>query len=369
MRVPDRAALNTAIERGKASRHRFGRLSYVRFTDDIGAVARGSVLFSDGTLIGGYPPIGRIQVLSTGLPEQFDGPFWVEEKVDGFNVRILRHGDEVLALSRGGYICPFSTDRLPDLLDLAVFETEPDLVLCAEIAGPGNPYIEGHPPNVAGDVSLFVFDLMRPGEPGFLPQREKMALLKRHALPSVEIFGRFTPDDADAIAALILRLDEENREGLVFKPEREGARRAKYVTGSSNIYDISLSSEALTDLPPAYFVNRLMRMALFIDEHGQRGSAEIEGRLGRAFLEGLYRGIDSARDPGRVSHHFRCRFRHKENAERFIHHLELTGGERVRFPKNAPYREGDYWVLAFERIHQRMTGALKHHLLGGSRFD
>jgi len=106
-----------AIRKKKARSETFLSFEYLRFSDDFKEVPRGTAFFQE-TVIWGYPHIGRIFMLEKGVAEQFKDPFWVEEKVDGYNVRIFRVGDEIIALSRGGYICPFTTDRVPDFINL-----------------------------------------------------------------------------------------------------------------------------------------------------------------------------------------------------------------------------------------------------------
>jgi putative ATP-dependent DNA ligase len=181
-----------AVRQRKARSESFLGFEYLRFSDDFKDVPRGTAIFQD-TVVWGYPHIGRVFVLERGLREQFKGPFWVEEKVDGYNVRIFRIGDRVLALSRGGYLCPFTMDRLGDFLDLSFFEDNPDLVICAEVAGPENPYIEESPPYIKEDIRVFVFDIMKKNSGEFLPQEEKLRLIERYSLPSVEIFGGSHP--------------------------------------------------------------------------------------------------------------------------------------------------------------------------------
>ncbi len=364
----DSQILVQAVAGGRAERHRFEDLHYARLTETVAGHPRGSVVLPDGVVVPGYPAIARIQSLSNGLRQQFQGPFWAEEKIDGFNVRILRHQDRVYAFSRGGFVCAFSTDRLPDFLDPGLFDAEPDLVLCAEIAGPDNPYLEGSPPDIPRDVALFVFDLMRQGQPGFLPHDQKMQLIARHGLPATRTFGRFHPTEGQALRQLILQLDNEGAEGLVLKGEQDPIR-AKYVTGGSNITDIGVCSEQLLDLPPAYFINRLTRLALFITEHGQHGDADRERRLGRAFLAGLDRAVAGSLAQGRVDHRYRCRFREYRNAQHFITHLNQTGGHRIRIAPGTPREDNGYWVLEFDRIFDRMTGTLATALDGAIQFD
>jgi len=241
MSLLDKKTLDDALDRGKAVDGEFDGLRYTRLMDDIRQVPKGSVVLDDGRVIPGYPSIARIQALNPGLAKQFDGPFWAEEKLDGFNVRIFRYQDGCYALSRGGFICPFATDRLEDLFDDTVLRDNPDLIACVEIVGPGNPYLEGHSPQVQDDVDLFLFDFMVCNEEGFLPQKERMQLVENYQLQPAEIFGRFEPGDIEAIRDLIIDLDEQGKEGLVLKPEH-AEQRAKYVTGRSNIYDMSVTA-------------------------------------------------------------------------------------------------------------------------------
>ncbi|RLK48187.1 putative ATP-dependent DNA ligase [Alkalispirillum mobile] len=365
----DALTAKQALEKGKATRHEFEGLSYIRLHDSVARLPKGSVRLDTGRVIPGYPSIGRIQALATGLEKQYgDEPFWAEEKIDGFNIRIVAHEGRLLAFSRGGFLCPFSTDRVPELLDPALFDEHPGLIACAELAGPENPYMEGSPPHVAHDVALFVFDLMRDGQPGFIAQAEKQGLAERYRLPVARVFGRYRAQDQQALTELILSLDRAGCEGLVFKGEVQGAR-SKYVTARSNINDIALVSDALLDLPPEYFTNRMMRLALFEAEH--RGNdPDLERELGRALLQGLGRSVQRSREVGRVGHRYRCRFRHQRNLDHFVAHLEATGGpQHVKILYQPSRQQDGYWVLEFERVLPRMTGTLAHALSGGAQFD
>jgi putative ATP-dependent DNA ligase len=364
----DDATLREAIALHRAEALQYGELTCARLTESIQGLPRGSVVLPGGVVVPGYPPIARIHSLASGLQQQFHGPFRAEEKVDGFNVRILQHAGQVYAFSRGGFVCPFSTDRLPDFLDLRLFEAEPDLVLCAEIAGPENPYLEGTPPYVTEDVQLFVFDLMRKGRPGFLPPAEKDRVIRDWNLPAVRSFGRFQPQDVEPLRTLILTLDAAGAEGLVLKAE-DDSQRAKYVTGSSSVTDIRVCARQLLDLPPEYFTHRLMRLAVFLVEHDRQGEPGVQQALGAAFLEGLDQAVAASRERGRVDHRYRCRFRERENALRFMAHMGVTGGSRVQIAPGMPRRAGEYWELEFERIFDRMTGTLATALSGASQFD
>jgi putative ATP-dependent DNA ligase len=351
-----------ALARRKARWERYRDLDYARLTEDFRGRAKGTVWMA-GRSVPGFPHIGRIVRLEAGLRQQFPGPFWAEEKVDGYNVRVLRQGDRALALTRGGYVCPFTTDRLPDLLDLGVLEREPDLILCAEVAGPDNPYLIGAPPFVADDVRAFVFDLIRGETAGFVPQGEKMRLAERHGLPLAPVHGRFRAEDWGAVRDLCARLDAEGREGLVLKGEGPEGRRTKYVTRSSAIYDIAVRASDLVELPGDFFTGRVLRLALFMDEAGMTRDDELHRRLGRAFLDGLFESLASFRAHGAVYHRFRCRFRERDSAVAFVAHLGGILGHTHLWQRRLE-REGDFWLLEFDKEVPKLGGLL-HQLFRG----
>ena len=359
--------LREALGRHKARWEQYRDIRYVRMTDDLRGHAKGTVFFA-GRLIPGYPRIGRIYRLEQGLRQQFSGPFWVEEKVDGYNVRVFSHGEEVLALTRGGFVCPFSTDRIPELIDLEILEQEPDLVLCAEVAGPDNPYAIGAPPFVPRDVQAFVFDMMRIGTPGFLPQAEKNALTGRYDLPAPQSFGCYTLDRWREIRDIMLRLDAERREGVVLKEDAADGHRTKYVTRNSGIYDIAVRASDVAELPGDFFTGRILRLALFMDETGIERNDEMHRRLGQAFLDGLFESLEGFKGHGGVFHTFRCRFRERSNAEAFMQHLRGILGHTHLWQRRLE-REGDCWLLEFDKEVPKLTGLLHQLFRGDALID
>jgi putative ATP-dependent DNA ligase len=361
------APFTEALERGKARWEDYDGHRYLRLSDDFRGSPKGTVAWQ-GRLVPGYPHIGRIFRLEQGLAEQFANPFWVEEKVDGFNVRIFRSGEELIALSRGGYVCPFATDRAPDFVNPAIFEAHPDLVLCAELAGPDNPYTQGGPSFVPGDVALFVFDMMGVGRPGFLAQGEKDVLCERFGLPTPLSFGRFVAADWQRVRDIVERLDADGREGVVIKEDAPDGRRTKYVTAWSGVYDIAVRAADTVELPGDFFTGRILRMVLYLDEAGRDIDAALERDLGRAFLAGLAESVQRFKREGHVFHDFRCRFRRRENALAFMDHLRAILGH-THLAQRRLEREGGYWVLEFEKEVPKLTGLLHQLFRGASIVD
>lgn len=137
----------------------FDGIIYYRVVKKAGQLKKGTVVTDSGILYD-FPRIARIMHLENGIKQAFQNPFYAEEKVDGYNVRIAKVGDRVFAFTRGSYVCPFSTDRLGDFFNYErFFEENPDLIVCGEIAGPENPYNGETPPYVSEDVGFFAFDI------------------------------------------------------------------------------------------------------------------------------------------------------------------------------------------------------------------
>lgn len=355
----------------RLSAERYDDMTYQRALDDSEGFVRGSAHFDNGELtVPGYPSIGRILNLERGLSEQVGERFWMEEKIDGYNVRIFRHHDRVLALTRGGFVCPFSTDRLADLFDLSFFDAHPEMVVCAEIAGPGTPYLEGSPPFIPEDVGLYVFDFMRLNRPGFVDPQEKDRLMAAHQLNAVPALGYFSVADIDRIRSIMVQLDESGREGAVFKEDGGRNRRAKYVTAQSSIADIRCTAGGMLELPAEYFTGRILRMVTFLEEQGLQAGSDIPQALGSAFLDGLNEAVAQYREVHQVFHRFRCRFRSRAAAEQLIEHFYHTQGKQQRTQVESLTQQADgYWLLVFDRVYPGMTGLLGHVLGGGAVYD
>jgi putative ATP-dependent DNA ligase len=150
---------NEAVEGHSIVPDEFDGVTYYRVVKRVGQPSKG-VVVTDAEIIFDFPRIARILQLENGIKLTFVNPFYVEEKVDGYNVRIAKIEDRVFAFTRGGYVCPFSTDRLVDFFDIGkFFDENPELIVCGEIAGPENPYNKETPPYVTEDVRFFAFDI------------------------------------------------------------------------------------------------------------------------------------------------------------------------------------------------------------------
>ncbi len=360
--------LDLARAKGVLAQEEFEGLQYHRFSDDLRRYLRGTVVLGD-MLVFGYPKIARILSLEGGIPRHIKGPFYVEEKADGYNVRVVKVEDRILALTRGGFVCPFTTDRLPDLGDFeAFFRDHPHMVIAGEVVGPGNPYNEAYPPGVE-DVAFLAFDLFPVGSWRPLSPLARYAILEKYAIPQVRSFGQFspTPEGLDGLKALLRSLNREGVEGVVIKPQG-GRRRFKYVTPFINIFDIEFSSHLLAELPGEFFIQRVIRLALSMAELGLEGGEELGRRLGAAFLRGFGSAVEEFRARKKVTWTFFLRMRSRDRVALLLRHLNRAS-RHVRVSLVRLEREGDYWRVVLEKRFLRSTGFLASALGGSFYFD
>lgn len=360
--------IENALQSHRAVWVEYDGLRYVRFVDDFHGIYRGTAVFDD-LVVYGYPSIGRVLSLRSGLESQFRAPFWIEEKVDGFNVRIFRLNNQILALTRGGFICPFTTDRVLDFIDPTAFEHQPGMVLFGEVAGPDNPYMESDISYIKEDVELFVFDIGAFNQTRFAAYRDKEAIINQYQLPSVQRFGRFELQDLPQIREILLQLNEQYREGVIFKEDSNGDHRAKYTTANINMVDIELGAYTMFDLPAEYFIHRLARMAIFMDDHAIPDSQALQQRLGGAFMKGLLEAVQQVHEQHKVSRTFRCRFRQRENANKLLQRLNEAGGHVQITLHELVEDDKGYWRLEFDKVFSRSSGTLGSSLKGSLLFD
>lgn len=287
----------------------FEGVRYVRFRDSAGGLRRGTVVFENGEAVIGFPHIKRIVQLENGVKRVFKSrPFYVEEKVDGYNVRVVKVGEKVLALTRGGFVCPFTTERIGDFVDFEFFKDYPDLVLAGEVAGPESPYIVEGPPYVKEDIGFFLFDIQEKGTGKSLPVEERYKLAEEYGIPQVESFGLFDYSRLDELYNLIERLSREKREGIVMKSP-DMMKMAKYATPYANINDLKIGSHVFRDLPHGYFMGRIERLAFYLAEKHVKGEEfeEYAKALGKALLRPFVESIHEVAHGGEVEETFTVR--------------------------------------------------------------
>ena len=294
----DRATFEAV--RDHFQRHHYGDRSYRHLPGYRRQLERGTVLIGD-TAVRGFPKIPRTLVLETGIPRHFQDTVVVEEKLDGYNTRVVDI-DGILAFSRGGMVCPFTTAKVEQLLDLEpFFDDHPDLMVCGEMVGPENPYSPSDYPGIES-LGFRAFDI-RDRESGTpLPVDERRERCEAYDIPMVPFHGQFSVENAATeIHRLIDGLDREGREGVVMKSPA-GTQLLKYTTSSANQGDLAYAFSLPFDYGQDFMFRRIIREAFqSVEWDEDRSAAKERARgLGESILLPMIETVQTIDDGGRV---------------------------------------------------------------------
>ncbi|MCU4971264.1 RNA ligase [Halobacteria archaeon AArc-m2/3/4] len=271
-------------------------LAYRHLSNHRSGVERGTVLVA-GTVVRGFPKIPRTLTVSTGVPEHFDGPVAVEEKLNGYNVRLARIDGDVLAFTRSGLFCPFTTRIVRRELGAeleALFDEYPQTMVCGEMIGPENPYTAHEYPGV-DSIAFCAFgwrDCVS-GRPLSVPERRDR--YESFGIPQTRHFGTDEPAIvADGLREIVEALDEEEREGVVMQ-SRDGSRQLKYTTSAANRGDLAYAFSMPFEYGQEFVFRRLVREAFQSVEWGESNSTASERahRLGEAILCSMIESIEA----------------------------------------------------------------------------
>jgi putative ATP-dependent DNA ligase len=345
---------------------RFGDLVYRRAAKDRGSEPRGTLWLPESgesgpTRVPGFPPIRRVYRLKAGVKRLFGRHTFVgEEKLDGYNARLFRHGERVLAATRGGFLCPFTTEWAEiwaeDTGIGRFLEEHPERVLCGEVLG-DDPYNHQREPGLPAGAHFRVFDIAEP-DGRFLPPDERHALAGQYDLPHVPVAGHFSARRLEDLYDTLRELNERRREGLVMK-SLDAERLMKFVTPESDCADIRDSFNVAFDLPAGFFQNRLYRASMAVDELCLDRDAYAH-RLGAAFIEGCPRA-----GPYRESSRSCVIYvRSQDTWERL--YGQLAGQVRIELDAidTAEVAGREMHRVAFRRVYDRSTHRFRRMLRG-----
>ncbi|MHA2366101.1 MAG: RNA ligase family protein, partial [Candidatus Hodarchaeales archaeon] len=123
-------------------------------------LAYGEVILPNKQIIPYYPPVYRVYHLKNAIKRVYDNNrlFIVEEKYDGYNVRITAFEENVYAFTRGGFPCPYSTELITKQIKEFLLD-HPSMVITAEIIG-NNPYNICSPWIYGPEPKIICFDIL-----------------------------------------------------------------------------------------------------------------------------------------------------------------------------------------------------------------
>ncbi len=333
-------------------------IKYKRYSDDVKKDRRGTVLILDQNSskpirkIPGFPSIPRVYKLEKGIKRIFNyRPFYVEEKIDGYNCRIILYNNQILAITRGGFICPFTTEWANLLMKKygfdKFFEKFPEYILCAEAIG-DNPYNNQRDPLVGPGLHFYIFEIMR-ADGKFLPVPVRYKLIEQFNLPTVRLFGRLSMYQIDKLYKILKDLNDNQREGVVIKSP-SCKKVMKFVTPRSDLNDVKDNLIIAFDLHPGFFTNRLLRASMFIEEF-KLDKDKYAYLIGKTFLEG-YKKVEEAEE---CHEDFKIYIEKPDTWTMLKDILEQNIKVKVKETKSVKLKGTEMLEITFQKIYKKST--------------
>ncbi len=296
-----------------------------RIEKKFGIYEEGTVVIKgkDGLkVVRGFPKIKRILSLESGLKKHFgDRMVAVEEKMNGYNVRVVKIGEEIYAITRRGLICPYTTEKAREKIPMDFFDEYEDFMLCCEAIGNASPYVADYY-GIEG-LEFFVFDVRKCETNVAMRIEDKEKILEKHGIKKVEILKKCSASEIEEIMGVIKGLNEKKREGVVFKDMEMQLEPLKYTTSFANCSDLAYAFRFFEEYSRDFMLARIIREAFQAFEFGY--SDERALRLGKSILESAIESIKRVKAGEEVLEKSRLLFSSEKVYEAFKLHLKLLG--------------------------------------------
>jgi putative ATP-dependent DNA ligase len=355
--------LDHAIKRGIIKFFEFHGFPAMQFKKDVGILETGTVIYFRDKIevIRGFPKIRRTLMLSPTLKNHFKDKIAVEEKMNGYNVRIASIGDEIIALTRRGYVCPYTTKKALELMDLnTFFDDNPDLIICGEMVGTENPYVSHYYEEI-GTLGFRVFDVRKKisNEPFSL--KEKIELLEKYDLPVVRLIGIYDVNEAPSIIKKVIKeIGSTSREGIVMKDPSMKIPPLKYTSSQAHADELRYAFTYPFDFGRDFFFSRVIREGFqaFEMEDKEEELKKRAQRLGEAILYPMLDTIKNVAAGNPAGEDLIIDVENEGEAEEFLQYLHDLGvfAVIIKF-------EGNKAVI--RRIHQSTTDKINNFINGG----
>jgi len=311
----------------------------------------------------GFPKIRRALTLHPTLKAHFGRrEIVLEEKMNGYNVRVVKIGENLYGITRRGLICPYTTEKVREQIEDDFFRDYPDYMLCCEAVGKASPYV---PTDVYGIKTLkfFLFDIRnaRTNEP--LSIDKKVEIAENYGLEMTRILENAETDDSEKIRSVLDGLNKERREGVVFKDPEMKIDPLKYTTSSANLSDLRYAFRFFGEYGRDFMLSRIVREAFQSVEFND-SEEEFKERcfgLGKAILEPIVESIKACKNGETIYEESELVFENPEVLELFKNHIRLLG---VDF-KIEVVGEGDLIRVKLKRV-MRSTNDRIRGILSGS---
>ncbi|MFQ6054595.1 MAG: RNA ligase [Methanosarcinales archaeon] len=326
------------------------------FAKGISGIESGTFIFCKDDIIEiiqGYPKIRRAMVLDACIKNHFASipVVAVEEKMNGYNVRVCLLKNKIYAITRGGLICPYTTEKARELIGYNFFRDYPHYVLCGEMVGPDNPYVPKNIYNI-DSLDFFIFDIQEKNTGYSMSVLKKHALLKEYELNAVRFFGVYSiPDASSKIMQIIKELGAIFHEGVVIKDPEMILPPIKYTCSQSNCIDLEYAFAFYNDYGKDFFFSRVVREGFQSVELNENDIQIKERccRLGESILKPMINTIKRKKSGKRIVEKVQIRVKNLETAKQFEEHLRNLNIDAIF--ESPIFINGEY-LIKIKKIYQ-----------------
>ncbi len=317
-------------------------------------------------VVRGFPKIKRTLVLSECVRRHFrDTDVAVEEKINGYNVRIARIGENIYAITRRGYICPYTTERAREQINDEFFKDHPDCILCCEAAGLESPHVQKE--IYSKKLDFYLFDIRKAKTNEAFGVEEKLRIAEEYGIKVAPVFGVWSGDElVENAFRVVEKLDKEGREGIVLKDVEMKKNAVKYTTSYCNCSDLYYAFRYFNDLGRDFMVTRAVREGFQSYEFERLNLQELSreeryARIGKAVVEGVLDSIEEVLETGKLRERAKLRFRSEEVMELFVQHMRKLASVRFEYAGE----EDGYHILIMEKVVASTADRIKNLVSGG----
>ncbi len=318
-----------AIKRGTIKLRKDFSPPYLVFIRNLGKIEAGTAVFLSEKIeiIRGFPKIKRALFLSSAVKNHFKNKVAVEEKMNGYNVRVFLVKDKITAITRGGYVCPYTTSKIRKNKKIEKFLKENNKVLCGEVVGLENPYIT-HYYKEAPRFGYFVFDIREKRSNAPMSIKGKNSLLAEYSIDKVKLFGIYSKDKVvEKTFEIVKKLEEEGREGVVLKDPEMKIEAIKYTPSKTNASDLSHAFKFPFDFGRDFFFSRVIRegfQAVELEESKEE-LEERARRIGESILFPMVKTIKKIKDKEIVTDDYLLRVDSMKEVKNLMRYLQKQG--------------------------------------------
>jgi putative ATP-dependent DNA ligase len=365
----DEDTLKNGFKRKLITKYEYKGEKYLCFKKKLKHIERGTILFLNDNLdfIIGYPKIRRAMVLESSVKKYFNGKIAVEEKLDGYNIRIVKMHDEIIAITRGGKICPFTTKKVKKYLNTKFLDDFPELMLCGEMVGLNNPYVNHYYPEADKNhenLGFYIFDVRNKKTNLALSTYEKEKILDEYNIPYVKPIKIIDNNEIDELWNILDDLNENHREGVVLKDPEMIKNPIKYTTHSTQCGDLSIAFSYVYDLGIDFMFSRLVREGYqsFEKCENEEERKKRAHELGESILLPMVETITEISKESVAKECFELYFDSEEEFIEFINYLKTM---HINFAvESKGYIKKDIFKAKINRIYNSTSDKIKSHLDG-----